>query len=74
MGTGCAMFRQHHVCVRGLSQIITSLARVSTSEREDASRNLPWTQTERDKALAKCRSSQRAWCAKNPRLARPRCN
>ena len=52
MGTGWAMFRQHHVRVRGLSQIIASLARVSIFEREDALRCLPWTKTERDKSTA----------------------
>ena len=30
--------------------------------------NLPWTQTEKDNALAKCRLSLRAWRTKKPML------
>ena len=58
------------VCVNfhGLSQIIAGLTRVSIAESHEALRNLPWTQTEKDKAQTKCRRSHRAWCAKKPRL------
>ena len=41
-------------------------SRGTIAEREDAICNLPWTQTEPEKALAKCRRSQRALCAKKP--------
>ena len=50
----------------GLSQIIASLTRENTAEREAAVHNLPWTQTEKDNALARCRISQRACAAKKP--------
>ena len=50
------------------NHMIASLTRGSKAEREDSIHNMPWTQTEKDKALAKCRRSQRAWCAKKPRL------
>ena len=43
-----------------LSQIFACLTRGSIAEREDAIYNLPWTQTEKDKALAICRRSQLA--------------
>ena len=52
----------------GLSQIIASLTRESLAEREAETRNLPWTQTEKDSALAKCRIGLRAWRAKKPML------
>ena len=38
------------------------------TEREEEIANLPWTQAEKDKALARCRSGQRAWRAKKPML------
>ena len=53
---------------QGLSQIIASLTRESLAEREAEIRNLPWTQTEKDDALAKCRLGLRAWRAKMPLL------
>ena len=53
---------------RGFSQIVVRFTRVSIAQREEAVRDVPWTQIEKDKALAKCRRSQRAWCAKKPRL------
>ena len=53
----------------GLSQIIGSLTRESTAEREVAVHDLPWTHTEKDNALAKCRLSLRAWVSKKPMLS-----
>ena len=47
-----------------LSQIIANLTRESLAEREAEITNLPWTQTEKDNALARCRSGQCAWRAK----------
>ena len=44
-----------------LSQIIANLTRDNLAEREAEMTNLPWTQTEKDNALAGCRSGQRAW-------------
>ena len=41
----------------GLSQIIANLTRERIAEREAEIHNLPWTQTEKDNALAKCRLS-----------------
>ena len=38
------------------------------AEREAEIGNLPWTQTEKDNALAKCRLGLRAWRAKKPML------
>ena len=52
-----------------LGQIIANFTRGSIAEREDAIRNLPGTQTGKDQALANCRHSLRAWCAKKPRRA-----
>ena len=50
-----------------LSQIIVNLTRKTLAEREAEITNLPWTQTEKDTALARCRSRQRAWRKKrNP--------
>ena len=51
-----------------LSQIIASVTHESLAEREAEIRNLPWTQTEKDDALAKCRLGLRAWRAKMPLL------
>ena len=48
-----------------LSQIITNLTRESFAEREAEMRNHPWTQTEKDNALAKCRLRLRAGRVKN---------
>ena len=44
-----------------LSQIIENLTRETLEEREAEVTNLPWTQTEKDTALARCKSGQRAW-------------
>ena len=52
----------------GLSQTIASLTRESLAEREAEIGNLPWTQTEKDNALAKCRLGLRAWRTKKPML------
>ena len=41
-----------------LSQIIANLTRENLAEREAEIRNLLWTQTEKDNALAKCRLGQ----------------
>ena len=38
------------------------------SQREAEIGNLPWTQTEKDDALAKCRLGLRAWRSKKPKL------
>ena len=38
------------------------------AEREAEVTNLPWAQTEKDAALARCRSGQRAWRDKKPVL------
>ena len=46
-----------------------SLTREDFAEREAEIRNHPWTQTERDNALAKCRLGLRAWRAKKPMLS-----
>ena len=51
-----------------LNQIIASLTRENLEAREAEVSNLPWTQTEKDTVLARCRSSQRAWRNKNPVL------
>ena len=42
-----------------LSQIIANLTRENLAEREAEITNLPWTQTEKDNALARCRIGQR---------------
>ena len=52
----------------GLSQIIESLTHESLAEREAEICNLPWTQTDEDNALAKCRLGLRAWRAKKTML------
>ena len=44
-----------------LCQIIANLTRENLAEREAEITNLPWTETEKDNALARCRSGQRAW-------------
>ena len=43
-----------------LSQINANLTRESLAEREAELMYLPWTQTEKDNALAKCRIGLRA--------------
>ena len=52
-----------------LSQIIAYLTRETLEEREAEITNLPWTQTEKDTALARCRGGQRAWRNKKPVLS-----
>ena len=52
-----------------LSHIIANLTRETLEEREDEITNLPWTQTEKDTALARCRGGQRAWRNKKPVLS-----
>ena len=49
-----------------LSEIIASLTRENLEAREAEVTNLPWTPTEKDIALARCRSGQRAWRNKKP--------
>ena len=51
-----------------LSQILASLTRENLEAREAEITNLPWTQTEKYIALARCRSGQRAWRNKKPVL------
>ena len=52
----------------GLSQIIASLTRERIAEREADIHSLPWTQTEKDNALTKCRLGLRAWRTRKPTL------
>ena len=52
-----------------LSQIIASLTRENLEASEAEITNLPWTQTEKDTALARCRGGQRAWRNKKPVLS-----
>ena len=47
-----------------LSQIVANLTRENLAEREAEIMNLPWTPTEKDNALARCRNGQRAWRTK----------
>ena len=54
---------------RRLSQIIANLTRENLAEREAEISNLFWTQTEKDTALARCRSGQRAWRNEKPVLS-----
>ena len=49
-----------------LSQIIANLTRETLAERETEITNLPWTQTEKDTAWARCKGGQRAWRNKKP--------
>ena len=56
----------------GLSQIIASLTRESLAEREAETWNLPWTQTEKDNALAKCRLGLRAFACQETDALSPR--
>ena len=51
-----------------LSQIIANLTRESLAEREAEMKILPWTQTEKDNALARCRIGLRACRVKKPML------
>ena len=51
-----------------LNQIFASLARENLQAREADFSTLPWTQTEKYIALARCRSGQRAWRIKKPLL------
>ena len=50
------------------SSIIANLTRENLAEREAEITNLPWTQTEKDNALGRCRIGQRAWHVKKPML------
>ena len=52
-----------------LSQIIANLTRETLEEREAEITNVPWTQTEKDTALARCRGGQLAWRNKKPVLS-----
>ena len=52
-----------------LGQIIANLTRENLAEREAEITNLPWTQTEKNNALARCRSGQRAWRNETPVLS-----
>ena len=51
-----------------MSQLVASLARKRVAERGAEICDLPWTQTEKDNALAKCRLELRAWRSKKPML------
>ena len=48
-----------------LSQIIASLTREKLEACEAEVSNFPWTQTEKDTALARCKSGQRVWLPRN---------
>ena len=50
-----------------LSQIIANLTR-NLAERKAEIANLPWTQTEKDNALARCKIGHSAWRIKKPVL------
>ena len=52
-----------------ISQIIANLTRENLAEFEAEISDLPWTQTEKDTALAGCRGGQRAWRNKEPVLS-----
>ena len=52
----------------GLVRLLRTLLVKIFTEREAEITNLPWIQTEKDNALARCRSGQRAWRAKKPVL------
>ena len=52
-----------------LSRTIANLTSETLAEREAEVTNFPWTQTEKDSALARCRSGQRAWRNKKPVLS-----
>ena len=52
-----------------LRQIIANLTREKLAECEAEITNLPWTQTEKDTALARCRGGQRPWRNKKPVLS-----
>ena len=60
-----------HECIdfQRLSQIIASLTRENLEAREAEVSTFPWTQTEKDIAMARCRSGQRAWRNKKPVLS-----
>ena len=49
-------------------QALRSLTRERLAEREAEIGNFPWTQTEKDNVLAKCRLRLRAWRSKKPML------
>ena len=72
LGHACDVVRHgnllKNVDFRRLSQIIENLTFENLAEREAEITNLPWTQTEKDTALARCRSGQRAWRNKKPVL------
>ena len=53
---------------QSLSQIIANFTRENLAEREAEIMNLPWKQTEKDNASARCRIGHRAWRAKKTLL------
>ena len=61
-------YSSEYVDFRGLSQIIASLTRERLAERESEIHSLPWSQTEKENALVKCRLGLRAWRAMKPML------
>ena len=54
------------------SHTLLRASRVKGSQREAEISNLPWTQTDKDNALAKCGLGLRAWRIKKPMLVSPR--
>ena len=48
---------------------LRNLTRETLAEREAEITNLPWTQTEKNTASARCRGGQRAWRNKKPVLS-----
>ena len=57
-----------------LSQILANLTRENLAEREAEIKNLPWTQTEKDNALARRRIGHRAWRVKKTHALSQRCH
>ena len=53
----------------GAARSLRTLLVKNLAEREAEITNLPWTQTEKDNALARCRGGQRAWRNKRPVLS-----
>ena len=46
--------------------MIANFTREKLAVREAEITNFPWTQTEKDNALARCRIGQRAWRSEKP--------
>ena len=68
MKRGSALENALTLSLQGLSQIVANLTRESVAEREADIKNLPWTQTEKDNPLARCRIELCAWRVKKSML------